>query len=155
MGSWVSPSRRGIAIMLVAAALSTAAGARAELPPQVYRQRQAAAPEVLVIRVKSVNTKEAQRADHKLVTNVVEAVVEHVARTTKGLKRGAVITIVYTQRRYNQPVTGPSEVPSLDESQVRPAYLAWDKDLEAYSPAAGGYSFRKVDDKGDSESRRQ
>ena len=123
----------------------TAAGLRAELPPQVYRQRQAAAPEVLVIRVKSVKTKEAQRPDHKLVTNVVEALVEHVARTTKGLKPGTVITIVYTQRRYSQPIAGPSEVPSLDESEIRPAYLAWDKDLEAYSPAAGGYSFKKVE----------
>ena len=137
--------QRGVALTLVMAALLSAAAAHAELPPQVYRQRQAAAPEVLVIRVKSVNTKETQRADHKLVTNVVEAHVEHVARTAKGLKPGAVIKIVYTQRRYNQPMTGPSEVPSLDESEIRPAYLAWDKDLEAYSPAAGGFSFKKVE----------
>lgn len=145
MGSSRFLLRRGVALTLVAAAVFTAAGVRAELPPQVYRQRQAAAPEVLVIKVTSVKTKEAQRPDHKLVTNVVEAVVEHVARTTKGLKPGAVITIVYTQRRYNQPITGPSEVPSLDESEIRPAYLSWDKDLEAYSPAAGGFSFRKVE----------
>ena len=144
MAFWITPLQRGVALTLAAAALLIAAGVHAELPPQVYRQRQGAAPEVLVIRVKSVNTKEAQRADHKLVTNVVEAVVEHVARTTKGLKPGAVITIVYIQRRYSQPVTGPSEVPSLDESEIRPAYLAWDKDLEAYSPAAGGFSFKKV-----------
>lgn len=145
MGSGITLLQRAVALMLVAAAVLTVADAYAELPPQVYRQRQAAAPEVLVIRVKSVNTKEAQRADHKLVTNIVEAQVEHVARTTKGLKPGAVITIVYTQRRYNQPMTGPSEVPSLDESEIRPAYLAWDKDLEAYSPAAGGFSFKKVE----------
>ena len=118
---------------------------QSELPPQVYKQRQAAAPEVLVIRVNSVKTTETQRADHKLIANVVEARVEHVARTSRGLKPGAMITIRYTQRRYNQPIAGPSEVPSLDESAIRPAYLAWDKEIEAYSPAAGGYSFKKVE----------
>ena len=145
MGSWIFPSRRGVALILAAAAVFTAAGIRAELPPQAYRQRQAAAPEVLVIRVKSVTTKETERPDHKLITNVVEARVEHVARTAKGLKPGAVITIIYTQRRSSQPIAGPSEVPSLDEAEIRPAYLAWDKDLDAYSPAAGGFSFKKVE----------
>ena len=118
--------------------------AYAELPPQVYRQRQAAAPEVLVINVRSVTTKETQRADHTLVAHTVEAVVQHVARTSRGVKPGSVIKIFYTQRRYNQPVTGPSEVPTLGESEVRPAYLMWDKDAEAFAPAAGGFSFTKV-----------
>lgn len=137
-------NRRLSVLLLMAATLLTPLAADAELPPQVYRQRQAAAPEVLVIRVKSVKTNETQRADHKLVANVVEAVVEHVARTTKGLKPGMAITIMYTQRRHNQPLAGPSEVPSLDESEIRPAYLAWDKELGAFSPAAGGFSFTKV-----------
>ena len=98
-----------------------------------------------MIRVNSVKTTETARVDHKIIANVVEAKVEHVARTSRGLKPGAVITIKYTQRRYNHPVTGPSEVPSLGESEIRPAYLAWDKELEAYSPAAGGFSFKKVE----------
>jgi hypothetical protein len=133
--------------LALAGALAFAApsNARAELPPQAYRQRQAAAPEVLVIKVRSVSTKETQRADHKLIANTVEAVVEHVARTAKDLKPGAVIQIFYTQRRYSQPVAGPSEVPTLKEGEVRPAYLAWDKDAEVYSPAAGGYSFTNVE----------
>lgn len=143
-GSRIKFDRRRSVLTLLAATLLLTFSADAELPPQVYRQRQAAAPEVLVIRVKSVKTNETQRADHKLVANVVEAVVEHVARTSKALKPGSVITIMYTQRRHNQPVTGPSEVPSLSESEIRPAYLAWDKELEAFSPAAGGFSFTKV-----------
>ena len=143
-GSRINLNGRLSVLALLAAALLLAPTANAELPPQVYRQRQAAAPEVLVIRVKSVKTTETARADHKLVANVVEAVVEHVARTTKGLKPGVVITIMYTQREYTQPITGPSEVPTLGESEIRPAYLAWDKELKAFSPAAGGFSFTKV-----------
>lgn len=143
MGSASFLLRTGAAFAVLAAVLPVAA-VRAELPPQAYKQRQAAAPEVLVIRVISVKTTETQRADHKLIANVVEAKIEHVARTSRGLKPGASITIMYTQRRYNQPIAGPSEVPSLDEAEIRPAYLAWDKDLEAYSPAAGGFSFTKV-----------
>lgn len=144
MGSALFHFRKGAAFAVLAAMLPAAA-VRAELPPQAYKQRQAAAPEVLVIRVTSVKTTETQRADHKLIANVVEAKVEHVARTSRGLKPGAAIKIMYTQRRYNQPIAGPSEVPTLDESEIRPAYLAWDKDLEAYSPAAGGFSFKKVE----------
>ncbi len=134
-----------IAVALLAAVCAPVFSARAELPPQAYRQRQAAAPEVLVIKVRSVTTKETQRADYKLIANTVEAVVEHVARTARDLKPGAVIQIFYTQRRYNQPMAGPSEVPTLKEGEVRPAYLSWDKETEVYSPAAGGYSFTKVE----------
>ena len=135
-----------LAACAVLAALSvTAAPASAELPPQAYRQRQAAAPEVVVIKVRSVVTKETERPDHKLIANTVEAVVEHVGRTTTGLKPGAVIKILYTQRRHEKPLAGPSEVPTLKEGEVRPAYLSWQKETQVYSPAAGGFSFTKVE----------
>ncbi|HSH38018.1 MAG TPA: hypothetical protein VK993_04460 [Chthoniobacterales bacterium] len=131
--------------LLLGGSILTALETRAELPPQAYRQRQATAPEVLVIKVRSVTSKETQRPDHKVVANTVEAVVEHVARTARDLKPGTIIQIFYTQRRYNQPIAGPSEVPTLKEGEVRPAYLAWVKETEVYSPAAGGYSFTKVE----------
>ena len=99
-----------------------------------------------MIKVKSVTTKETQRPDHKLIANTVEAVVQHVARTSRDLKPGAAIQIFYTQRRYTQPLAGPSEVPTLKEGEVRPAYLSWNKESEVYSPAAGGFSFTKVEE---------
>ena len=68
-----------------------------------------------------------------------------MAKTAKGIKPGALIKILYTQRKSNRPIAGPSEVPTLKEGEVRPAYLAWDKEAEVYSPAAGGYSFTKVE----------
>ena len=131
--------------MMVALSALVPVSASAELPPAVYRQRQAAAPEVLVIKVQSVITREMERADHKLISNTVEALVEHVARTARDVKRGSLIRIFYTQRRYNQPVAGPSDVPTLKEGEVRPAFLSWDKETEVFSPAAGGFSFTKVE----------
>ena len=99
-----------------------------------------------MIKVQSVTSKETERADHKLVAHTIDAVVQHVARTSRDLKPGAAIKIFYTQRRYTRPLAGPSEVPTLKEGEVRPAYLSWNKETEVYSPAAGGYSFTKVED---------
>ena len=131
--------------LLFAAAVGVVCfAARAELPPDVYRQRQQAAPEALQIKVQSVKAEESRRPNHTLIANAIEAVVEKVERTATDLKPGAKILILYTQRRHDQPMPGPSEVPSLKEGQVCPAYLAWSKEAEAYSPAAGGYSFERV-----------
>ena len=134
--------RRAPAVGAALALCTTAAVA--ELPPEVYRERQQASPEALVIKVKSVKASETRRPGHTLVANTVEAVVQNVARTATNLKPGATITILYTQRRHDEPVAGPSEVPSLKEGQVRPAFLSRSKHDEAYSPAAGGYSFDRA-----------
>lgn len=135
---------RGTWLFIAAALLITSLCAIAELPPSVYRDRQQASPEALVIKVRTVKTKETRRSDHTLVANTVEATVENVARTATNLKSGTAIKIEYTQRRSEQPIAGPSEVPTLKEGEVRPAYLAWNKEADAYAPAAGGYSFTKV-----------
>ena len=142
-------SRRFSSHLAAAVALAGLAGTapptRAELPPDAYRERQNAAPEVLVIKVRSVATTEIKRADHTLIANSVEASVENVERTATGLKPGATIKILNTQRHNKRPMPGPSDVPTLKEGEVRPAYLAWAKEAEAYSPAAGGFSFSKVE----------
>ena len=119
--------------------------ARSELPPEAYRQRQQAAPEAVEIEVRSVKATKARTFTHTEVTNRVEAVVQKVTRSASGLKPGAVIRIVYTQRRHYSPIAGPSEVPSLKEGQVCPAYLTHTKEGDLYSPAAGGYSFSTVE----------
>ncbi len=74
--------RRAPAAAAAAVALAIcAATAVGELPPEVYRERQQASPEALVIKVKSVKSSETRRPGHTLVANTVEAVVENVART--------------------------------------------------------------------------
>ena len=116
--------------------------AQAELPPSAYKERQDQAPEVLVIKVRSVSKREKKEAQWKLTDFTVEAEVLKVERSATKLTPGAVIQIRYSQRHYSQPIAGPSEVPALKEGQVCPAYLSGDGKI--YSPAAGGYSFETV-----------
>jgi hypothetical protein len=116
--------------------------AHAELPPWVYKERQEKAPEALVIKVRSVSQRQSSDKERTSIEFTVKAEVEKVERSATKLSPGAVIEIHYTQTRYSRPIVGPSEVPSLKEGQVCPAYLA--RDGNTYSPAAGGYSFETV-----------
>lgn len=120
------------------------AQARAELPPEAYRQEQSEAAEALEIKVRSVKSSKSRKARETVVANEVEADVQKVVRSATGLKPGAVIKIRYTQRVPDQPMPGPSEVPTLKQGQVRPAYLSRAKDGKSYTPAAGGYTFETV-----------
>lgn len=116
--------------------------AEAELPPSAYKERQDKAPEVLVIKVRSVTKREKEEKSWKQIDLTVEAEVQKVHRSATKLQAGALIQIRYSQRHYSQPTAGPSEIPSLKEGQICPAYLA--ADGKVYSPAAGGYSFETV-----------
>jgi hypothetical protein len=129
-------------VYVICACAITLGTVRAELPPSAYKERQQAAPEALVIKVRSVSKRERNGLKWKQSDFTVEAEVEKVHRSATKLTPGAVIQIRYSQRRYSQPITGPSEVPALKEGQVCPAYLAGDG--KVYSPAAGGYSFETV-----------
>ena len=115
---------------------------RAELPPSAYKERQANAPEVLVIKVRSMSKRETKEERWKRTDFTVEVEVTRVNRSASKLTAGTVIEIRYAQRHYSQPIAGPSEVPALKEGQVCPAYLSGDGKI--YSPAAGGYSFETV-----------
>ena len=114
----------------------------AELPPSAYQERQKNTPEFLVIKVRSVKKRETKEEQSKRTDFTVEAEVQKVSRSASKLTPGTVIEIRYSQRHYAQPIAGPSEVPSLKEGQVCPAYLSGDGKI--YSPAAGGYSFETV-----------
>lgn len=127
--------------LLLAYALMVSNGP-AELPPSAYQERQQNAPEVLVIKVKSVSKREAKEEKWKRIDFTVEAEVQKVSRSATKLTPGTVIEIRYSQRHYSQPIAGPSEVPALKEGQVCPAYLSGDGKI--YSPTAGGYSFETV-----------
>ena len=120
------------------------APARAELPPEVYRQQQRAAPESLEIKVRSMTSSQKKETGVTVVENDVAADVQKVSRTATGLEPGATIKIRYAQRIPDQPMAGPSEVPTLKKEQVYPAYLKQENDGKSYAPAAGGYSFETV-----------
>jgi hypothetical protein len=138
-----SAVKNGVGLIVLVFALGLIVdGARAELPPWAYKERQEKAPEALVIKVRSVSKRESSQEKWKQIDFTVEAEVQKVERSTTKLTPGATIEIRYSQRHYAQPIAGPSEVPTLKEGQVCPAYLAGDGKI--YSPAAGGYSFETV-----------
>jgi hypothetical protein len=137
-----TPSKLSNTLSFLLAYALMAGSSPAELPPSAYQERQARAPEVLVIKVKSVSKRETKEKQWKTIDFTVEAEVQKVTRSASQLTPGAVIQIRYTQRHYSQPMAGPSEVPALKEDQVCPAYLSGDG--KVYSPAAGGYSFETV-----------
>lgn len=117
---------------------------RAELPPYVYKERQAKAPEALVVKIRAVRIGETEEPRRQRVDVTIEARVEQVTRSQTDLKPGAVIRIVYAHYKYKEPIAGPSEVPILEEGQTYPAYLTKEESTKTYAPAAGGYSFRTV-----------
>lgn len=129
-------------LLMLLNSLVLVGSASAELPPSAYKERQENAPEALVIKVRSVSKQERKEEKWKQTDFTVEAEVQKVNRTANNLKPGAVIQIRYAQRHYAQPIAGPSEVPTLKEGQVCPAYLSGEG--KVYSPAAGGYSFDTV-----------
>ena len=131
------------AALLVLLLISSGTVGRAELPPYVYKDMQANAPESLVIKVLSVKTKNSDEPQLVRVSVTVEARVTQVNRTQSGLRAGRLIRIKYDHRRYKEPMAGPSEVPVLKKGQTLPAYLK-KNDTADYAPAAGGYTFETV-----------
>lgn len=123
--------------------ISIPLGGRAELPPSVYEDLQKKCPEALTIKVESVKIVTTDEASFKRLEIAAEAKVETVARSESGLKPGDTILINYTHLDYKQPIAGPSEPDILREGRSYPAFLSGVKD-GVYTPAARGYSFRKV-----------
>jgi hypothetical protein len=130
------------AIRAAALLLAFAVIGYSELPPSAYKERQDKAPEALVIKIRSVRKRETKEEKWKQIDFTVEAEVQKVERSATKLSPGAIIRISYSQRQYSEPMPGPSEVPEVREGEVYPAYLSGHGN--AYSPAAGGFSFRVV-----------
>jgi len=131
------------AIRLSFASAAIAATISAELPPAVYKELQDRAPEYLVIRVLSVESRQSDEQESVRFDVTAEARIQEVTRSASGLKAGAVIRISYVTKRHKQPAwVGPSPVPMLVEGWVGPAFLAKSKERSTYAPAAGGQSFR-------------
>ena len=140
MRTTTSKLHNGLSLVVAYAVMLNTAPA--EMPPSAYKERQAQAPEVLVIKVRAVSKQETKEEQWNRTDFTVEAEVQKVSRSATKLTAGVVIQIRYAQRHYFQPMAGPSEIPTLKEGQVCPAYLSGDG--KVYSPAAGGYSFETV-----------
>ncbi len=106
------------------------------LPPTVYVDLQAEAPEAVEILVKQVKHQNLFRK-----REMVRAVVTKVVRTSSGLKVGDVIEIRYRHSPHKK-IPGPAPVPRLGKGKTYPAWLRKGKG-GIYFPAARGWSFAK------------
>jgi len=145
-----SSSLRAIALRsVVASCVLVSSGivvsARAELPPEAYARMQREAPESLDVEVFAVTMTSVRNEKLKTVTTevVASARVRGVERTSTKLVEGSVISIRYTHVA-GPPMPGASEVPILKCGQKVPAFLQLQEQGKAYRPAAGGYSFDRV-----------
>jgi len=111
-----------------------------ELPPSAYEAMQAKAPECLQINVLKVEIEPGAQEDQQnihLIANVL-----NIARSADGLKKGAIIHILYTVTDHQQPWVGPGQVPILKEGATNVAYLEKGEKPDVFLPAAGIMSFR-------------
>jgi hypothetical protein len=130
--------------------------ASAEMPAAVYRRMQDTAPEMLDIKVLSVDRnfkgreveeKNKRKARVETTSVVMTVRVETVSRTATGLKSGSIITINYQRKvHYHQvqdkylPSPGAHLPATLNVGDTMKAYLRQTSD-RTYSIAAEGESF--------------
>ena len=132
-------------LMLVAAMVTFAGNAQAELPPSAYADKQKNATESLIIEVKDVKTKRTRIKGLTKTDVMVRARIMSVERTKTNLMKNEIIFISYVHEKLDTPVPGPGQVPILTIGKQCPAYLdKLGKKLKEYSPAAGKYSFETV-----------
>jgi len=135
----------GTAVVLcllgIGALIQASKPARAEMPPYVYADMQADAPEVLTIAVTDVATEAI--SDRRTVITAT-ARVTTVERSGSGLKPGDVLIVRYQRESHPEGWTGPSEVPLLAVGDQTEAFLAPSGPRDGtpvLRPAAGGWSF--------------
>lgn len=112
--------------------------ARAELPPEVYNNMRADAPEALIIQVTDV--KQMPQAGGIVVE--IKARVLSVEKSGANVNVGDTITIRYTRMATGIGFVGPRPIPILKKEQVYPAFLS--KQENHFTPAARGGSFVMV-----------
>ncbi len=124
--------------------LITAGFCSAELPPYVYQQQQAKAPEALELKILSVQVRKTEdgRDTHSDVT--VQARVQKVERSKTNLKPGDSIRLEYHRTVRTVPMPRPSELPLLRKGQTISAFLQRKGRTKIYVPAAGGKSFDRL-----------
>ena len=116
--------------LAVAAILSFATFAQAELPPGSYNKLRADAEEALTIQVTDI----ARNSDNQVY---VSAKVLGVERSKSGLKKGDSIRLKYSPAK---PKVGPAPPPIPEKDGVYPAFL--NKKGDDFEPAAHGSSFK-------------
>jgi len=133
-----------IAILLI-----LASAVLADLSPDVYKDLQRKAPEILEIRVTSVDVhrhfakpSSCSFFDFEVIRNVkVEARVVRVIRSASGVHAGDVIEIEYSSISRCSDWNGPRSIPLLQSGDQRYAFLSRRGRTTVFDPAARGATF--------------
>lgn len=135
-----------IPALLIFASLSiSCSSVHAEMSPESYANFQAAAPNAFTIEVQEVVTSRRQCGNDACINVKANVAVTGVARTSAKVQAGQWIKICYQHTERAVALIGPSEIPILKAGRKSDAFLKWDPKQHAFVPAAGGYSFQKVD----------
>ena len=135
--------------LVITALLPMATAVLAELPPDVYKDMQRRAPEVLYIQVSSVHvhrsfTKPAGCGffDFEVIREVkAEARVLRVIRSETGLHAGDIIQIEYSSISRCSGWDGPRSIQMLASGDRVYAFLARRGRTASFEPAARGATF--------------
>jgi hypothetical protein len=139
---YLPPMKRRLLTAVVCAALASGMQpASAELPPYVYEEKKAAAPEHLELRIISSEVLEAKSAGTTSAQVKATAEVIAVKRSKAGLKPGEKIILSYgTITKRSSGWAGPSSPSVLTKGMKVMAWLAKHDD-GTFAPMAGGQSF--------------
>ena len=137
--------------LVIAVLLMIATIVRAELPPDVYKDLQSKAPEVLVIQVLSVHVhrRYAKPAGcgffvFEVIREVrVEARVLRVVRSETGTRAGDVVEVEYSSINRCSGWDGPRSIQMLVEGDRVNAFLARRGRTVTFEPAARGATFTR------------
>jgi hypothetical protein len=121
------------------------APARAEIAPEYYAQMQADAPESLTVKILRVQVIRRRTGDETQCHVSAVARVTDVERSRAGLRPSQRISIQYQTVERNYFMAGMAPVPVLKAGEETSAFLKRGRNRKAFSPAAQGYSFQKVD----------
>jgi hypothetical protein len=130
-------------IFAVVAAL--AATTRADLSPREYRRMQREAPEVVRIKVLNVHERPIREREREFEVTV-EAKIRGIERTSARLHDGEVIKITYLRHRHERQERGAGEPPLLERDRDYPAFLTKVEGERLFKPAAGEYSFQRIEE---------
>jgi len=133
----------------VAILLIVAAAVLADLSPDVYKNLHKKSPEILEIRVLSVDMhrhfakpSSCSFFDFEVIRRAkVEARVVRVVRSASGVHAGDVIEIEYSSIRRCSGWNGPRSIPLLRSGDQRYAFLARRGRSNVFDPVARGATF--------------
>ena len=112
----------------------------AELPPSVYEQMQAAAPEYLEVEILRVDIEPGAEPGQQDVE--ITARIAKVNRSSANLQPGGMLNILYTLAARPPGFVGPGQVTIPAEGDKTVAYLKNGEKPEEFEPAAGAMTFR-------------